>query len=113
MLELSLYIITFSFLFFSIYLIFLKKQQKYHSLKKELRPTYSVLTVKNKEESIEGIVRSIAWQIMTNPDTLRELVVLDLGSQDQTFLILKKLSQEYPFVHPMHKSDYIEFIRTM
>lgn len=113
MLELSLYIITFFFLAFGIYLVILKKPQSSYSLQKELRPTYSVLTVKNKEDSIEGIVRSIAWQIMTNSDALKELIILDLDSQDQTFFILKKLAKEYPFIHPMHKADYIDFINNM
>ena len=85
-----------------------KKQN--HPSQKEIHPIFSVLSVKNCEDSIEGIIRSIAWKTSTNNEKSYHLVVLDTGSDDKTLDILKKLSQEYDFVHPMRKSEYINFI---
>ncbi len=92
------------------FLFLLCKSTEKQALISRLRPTYSVLTVKNSEETIEGIVRSIAWRTLTGSEDAQELIVLDLGSEDQTFLILKKLAKEYPFIHPMKKNEYIRFV---
>ncbi len=82
-------------------------------LKKELSHIYSVITVKNSAETIEGIIRSVAWQIQNGSTVSSELIVIDLGSDDETFLILKKLGEEYPFIHPMHKTDYISHVLSL
>ena len=87
------------------------------SFDEEITPSYSVLTVKDKEDCIEGILRTLAHRINTADygfsSMPKELIVLDLGSHDRTFEIAKALSVEYPFIHPMRKAEYIEFIDKM
>lgn len=78
-------------------------QPKYHS-------SYYVLTVKNVEDSIEGIIRSLIWQTQTSQTASEKLVVIDLDSDDSTQFILKQLAKEYPFIHPMSKTEYINFV---
>lgn len=102
------------FLSIGILLILLRKVYTRDILCEKIKPMHWVLTVKNTEESIEGIVRSIAWKIQNcnEKDTLypKELIILDLGSTDSTFFILNSLAKEYPFIHPMTKTNYITYI---
>ncbi len=71
---------------------------------------HSVITVKNAEETIEGTIRALAWKMQTNPTEFKELFIIDTGSDDETFHILEKLKEEYPFLHPIKKYDYINLI---
>ena len=109
--------ILISFLFIlavlGISLIVFTKSEKLKELQKELKPAYSVMTVKNCEDSIEGVIRSLAWQMSNDSCIARELVVIDQGSEDRTFFILKQLAKEYPFMHPMQKAEYINFIKEL
>jgi glycosyltransferase involved in cell wall biosynthesis len=51
-----------------------------------------VLLVKNKEDSIEGILHIL----MNSTDGFfEELIVADMGSDDETLKILLKLSEKY------------------
>ena len=73
---------------------------------------YTVLCVKNQAESIEATLRSLAWHIMSQNRTnkITDIIVVDLGSTDETFDILVCLAREYDFIHPMHKESYIELL---
>jgi len=77
-------------------------------------PSCLVFCTKNRENSIEYYVRLMAWQMKNALSSSavwpKELVVIDLDSDDKTFLILKKLAEKYPFVHPMSKDEFIHFI---
>ncbi len=74
---------------------------------------YRILPVKNSEDTIEGTIRSAAWHNLTFFGEIPTLIVLDLDSCDNTLSILKRLSKEYTFLHPMSKSEYIRFISDM
>ena len=80
---------------------------------KEKKEMYVILTVKNEEENIEDIVRSIVWKYSSqkNFEPLPHIIVVDLGSTDATFDILEKLTDEYPFLYPMTKDHYIEYLQ--
>ena len=67
------------------------------------RPAYvhRVIGVRDCEDSIEGMVRSLAWE-----DVREELVVIDLGSTDDTEEILRYLEAEYDFLHVMTPAEY-------
>ncbi len=83
----------------------------------KIKPPYAVISVKNGEDCIEGVIRSMAWQLQTQAadfkNCINELIVVDLGSTDETSYIVKKLSQEYPFVHYMNKTQYLETISSL
>ena len=83
----------------------------------KIKPPYAVISVKNGEDCIEGVIRSMAWQLQAQSadctKCINELIVVDLGSTDETPYIAKKLSQEYPFVHYMNKTQYLETISTL
>jgi len=82
---------------------------------KAQKEMYVILTVKNEEENIEDIIRSLVWKYSSKKDfePLPHIIVVDLGSTDATFAILEKLSEEYPFLYPMTKEHYIEYLQGM
>ena len=99
-------------IFYGIFII-LQTSEKKHQLQKKFESTHYILPVKNCADSIEGIVRSIIWQFLTGKSPQFEIVILDMGSQDNTPEISAKLAQEYDFIHPMCKDEYIELINKM
>lgn len=85
--------IAVSFLLYFITMIILKIHYK------KTLPPYIILTAKNSQDSIEGIIRTyISVLKKCGPSDFTEIIVLDMGSDDQTLTILNKLSKNYPFV---------------
>lgn len=74
----------------------------------EIVPPYAVLSVKNCECCIEALLRSIVWQMKLGKckNCLDTLIVVDLGSEDNTFSIMEKLSLEYPFICNISMDEY-------
>ncbi len=57
---------------------------------------YVIIAVKNQEEKIEGFLRSILFKILYGKeDNLKNIIVADLESEDNTKEIAKKLSNDY------------------
>lgn len=57
---------------------------------------YVIIAVKNQEEKIEGFLRSILFKILYGKeDNLKNIIVADLESEDNTKEIVKKLSNDY------------------
>ena len=57
---------------------------------------FVIIAVKNQEEKIEGFLRSILFKILYGrEDYLRNIIVADLNSSDNTKEIAKKLSKDY------------------
>ena len=55
-----------------------------------------IIAVKNQEEKIEGFLRSILFKILYGrEEELKNVVVADLESKDDTKTIAKKLSKDY------------------
>lgn len=73
--------------------------------KSVVQQAHIVLSVKNQEDTIENMIRAIAWDPRSG-----EVVAIDLGSDDETPEILNRLEQEYSFLHCMNKEEYIDYI---
>ena len=57
---------------------------------------YIIIAVKNQEEKIEGFLRSTLFKILYGKeDYLKNIIVADLQSKDNTKEIAKRLSKEY------------------
>mgnify|MGYP003290939772 FL=1 len=57
---------------------------------------YVIIAVKNQEEKIEGFLRSIIFKILYGrEDYLKNIIVADLESTDNTKDISRKLSKDY------------------
>ena len=55
-----------------------------------------IIAVKNQEEKIEGFLRSILFKILYGREEyLKNIIVADLNSSDNTKEIAKKLSKDY------------------
>ena len=76
---------------------------------------YVVLTVKNQQDTVEGMIRSIVWQNLQckNGGVVPQVVVVNLDSADDTPIILERLSQTYDFIHVMDKAGYMDWIKKM
>ncbi len=82
---------------------------------KTFQTPYTVIAVRNREEDIESLIRSEAWRMLCGNAECRvgDMVVIDLESEDKTMQILKRLSREYEFLHPLTRDRYIEMIQSM
>lgn len=57
---------------------------------------YVIIAVKNQEEKIEGFLRSILFKILYGREEyLKNIIVADLNSNDNTKDIVRKLSKDY------------------
>ena len=79
------------------------------------RQAYTVLTVKNQQDNVEGVIRSATWAALgrTGGRRVGDIIVVDLGSSDDTLRILNMLSDEYEFLHVMDKQEYIQSIQRL
>lgn len=56
---------------------------------------YLIVAVKNQENKIEGFLRSILFRLIYGKeDVVREVIVADLDSKDDTYSILKKMEKD-------------------
>jgi len=69
---------------------------------------HTVLGVKNAEDSVEGIFRTMTWENQKG-----EIIILDFGSEDETTEILYRLSLKYPCLHAMRPEEYISYLRAL
>ena len=57
---------------------------------------YFIIAVKNQENKIEGFLRSILFRILYGKEeNVKDIIVTDLNSTDDTKEILEKLSKDY------------------
>lgn len=66
---------------------------------KNLDGIYVVIAAKNQEENIEAFLRSLIFKILYGKENqIKEIIAVDLDSEDDTLNILKKLSEDYNFI---------------
>ncbi len=89
--------------FFAIYGIIqmaLNIYKELHNILIDSSETKIIVTVKNGQDTIEGIVRALVWRSLNNKQggIVPEILIADLGSEDETPEILKRLFEEYSFI---------------
>lgn len=81
----------------------------YTNLKSE--GIYIIVAVKNQEDKIEGFMRSFLFKILYGKeDSLKNIIVTDLRSTDNTKEILKKLSDDYEILKVANWKDCKEIM---
>lgn len=72
-----------------------------------------VMFVKNRENDIEGVIRSIDRSIKLTPSTFkaREIVAVDCGSTDETKHILTHLTRDIESLKYCTKDEYLDYIQ--
>lgn len=76
---------------------------------------HTVLVVRNCADCIEATVRSYIWRMMTEEEVdvdslFGKLIIVDLGSSDDTSEILLRLGKEYECLHILNRDEYIRKI---
>ena len=69
---------------------------------------YIIITVKNQQDTIEGIIRAVVWRSLNNyyGGIVPTIFVIDMGSTDETLQILDKLCKDYEFIEVINKEEY-------
>ena len=67
-----------------------------------------VVKFKNNEDTIENTVRLWAEEIFftSREKMFLSLTAVDMGSSDESAVILKRLQKEYPFIKILSKEEY-------
>jgi len=73
--------------------------------------TYFIIAVKNQENSIEVLLRSILFKILYGKEEyVKNIVITDLNSKDETKEIAKRLEKEYDNIKVMNWNECKEII---
>ena len=71
----------------------------YSKPKINIDDTYVIIAVKNQSNSIENLLRNILFKVFYLKDESNtNVIVTDLGSNDNTIEILNKLKQDYDYL---------------
>lgn len=90
----------------------IKQSITYTNLKSD--KIYFILAVKNQENKIEGVVRSILFRILYGKEeTIKNLIIADLNSTDATFEIATKLESEYENIKAVKWEECKEIIENL
>ncbi|MGE4284668.1 MAG: glycosyltransferase [Clostridia bacterium] len=97
--------------FFAIYGVIqlgLKIYDDLHNFDFKKDDIYIIISVKNQQDTIEGIIRSVVWKSLNNTrgGSIPYILVVDMGSTDDTVKILDKLCKEYDFIHVTDSEGY-------
>ena len=72
---------------------------------------YIIIAAKNQENKIEGFLRTILFRIMYGKeDCVKDVIVTDLDSTDDTMKILNKLSRDYDEIKVVNWKECKEVI---
>ena len=75
---------------------------------------YLILAVKIQEENIEGVLRSILFRfIYGREENINDIIVTDLGSKDNTPIILEKLGKDYDSIEILSWKECKELIEKL
>lgn len=75
---------------------------------------YMVIAVKNQANKIEGFIRSIVFRLLYGKeDCVKNIIVADLDSQDETKQILNRMQKEYDILKVIDWKDCKEMIENV
>ncbi len=72
---------------------------------------FVILKVKNQETNLEYLIRTLIWKNLSisRGGYIPNVIIVDMGSDDNTKLIGEKLACDYSFIHYMTNDDYLKF----
>lgn len=72
---------------------------------------YIIIATKNQEKKIEGFLRSFLFRVIYGKEeNVKDIIITDLGSDDDTPKILEKLSKDYDCIKIADWKDCKEVI---
>lgn len=67
---------------------------------------YLIVAVKNQQEKIEGFLRTVLFRLLYGKEeNIKEVIIADLDSKDETVDILKKLQKDYDCIKVTNWKD--------
>lgn len=72
---------------------------------------FVILKVCNQQEKLESVVRGIIWKNLTlsNGGYVPNIVIVDMGSTDETAQIAQRLSMDYSFIYFTTCEEFDQF----
>ena len=75
---------------------------------------YVIIAVKNQEQKIEGFMRSFIFRVIYGKeDLIKNIIVTDLDSKDETINILNRLEKDYECVKVTNWRECKEVIESI
>ena len=75
---------------------------------------YMVIAVKNQEQRIEGFIRSILFRFLYGKEEwVKDIIVADLDSKDETKQILNRMQKEYDILKVIDWKECKELIENV
>ena len=75
---------------------------------------YIIIATKNQENKIEGFLRTLLFRIMYGKEEyVKDVIVTDLGSTDDTMKILNKLGKDYDEIKVVNWKECKEVIESI
>lgn len=87
--------------------------QNFRIPKKE--DVFIIVTVKNQQDTVEGLIRSLVWKSLNNEHggIIPNILVVDMGSTDETLEILERLHTEYDFIQVTDSKGYLKVLEKL
>ena len=75
---------------------------------------YFIIATKNQENNIENFIRNLMFKVIYGKeDGIKQILVVDLNSQDKTKDIIEKLEKEYEQIHTLNLKECKELIESI
>lgn len=75
---------------------------------------YMIIAVKNQENKIEGFLRSLLFRVIYGKEEyIKNIIVTDLDSSDETINILNKLQKDYECIKVTNWKECKEVIESI
>ena len=74
---------------------------------------YLIIAVKNQEDKIEGFIRSFLFKILYSNEDVKNIIITDLDSTDDTSKIIDRLSKENNYLKVANWKDCKEVIESI
>ena len=75
---------------------------------------YVIIAAKNQENTIEALIRNMMFKmIYGKEENIKNLILVDLNSSDQTKDILEKLQSDYDCIKVMNWKDCKELVENI
>ena len=77
------------------------------------RGIYFIIAVKNQEDKIECFLRNIIFRIVYGKEEIKNILIVDLNSKDNTKKIVENLSKEYEQINLLSWKECNEVIENV
>ena len=75
---------------------------------------YIIIAVKNQANKIEGFLRSFLFRVIYGKqESIKDIIIADLDSKDETKIILEKLNKEYDEIKVINWKECKEIIENI